>query len=81
MVQLAFSSTHHGDQSRVMWLDPTMTDEVNRVAEDAITAIDELLGPGAREHLLAALAKRVLADRRRTHDEPERDEASVGGMP
>lgn len=61
VVQLSFSSIEHGDFPRVIWLDPGMSEEVNRVAADALRAIETRFGPAAREHLLAALAKVVLA--------------------
>ena len=79
VVQLSFSSTLHGDHPRVMWLDPSITEEVNRVAADAVRAIEDRLGPGAREHLLAALAKTVLLGADQDAAAPSEHDASVGG--
>jgi len=79
VVQLSFSSIEHGDFPRVIWLDPGMSEEVDRVAADALSAIESRFGPAAREHLLASLAKVVLAGSSRDGNAADMMNAKEGG--
>jgi hypothetical protein len=79
VVQLSFSSIEHGDFPRVIWLDPGMSEEVDRVAADALSAIERRFGPAAREHLLASLAKVVLAGSSRDGNAANTMNAKEGG--
>ena len=79
VVQLSFSSIEHGDFPRVIWLDPGMSEEVDRVAADALSAIERRFGPAAREHLLASLAKVVLAGSSRDGNAADTMNAKEGG--
>lgn len=79
VVQLGFTSQDHGDHTRVIWLNPDIMDDVEKVAIDAVRKVIAKHGPAAQEHLLAVLARTLLVESYSDHAPLASPNAPDGG--